>query len=297
VEAPTVLKGIDQMPMYGTSIASTFDNADADEVRDTAISYMVPNRAIYHDGWKAIAIHEVGTSFDEDVWELYNVSEDYAESKNIAEENPDKLKELQELFMSEAEKYNILPLIELNPNAMGFVKEDSSANRSTFKYYPGVGTISTAAAPPVNTNSFTITAPITRENESTSGVIVAMGDNMGGYTLYIQDNKLVFLYNKFNVISKITSDIDVPVGESELKFDFQRTSMVTGIGTLYINDKVVGTSEMQTAVVPTFEGFNIGKDSFLPVSKDYEDLGDFSFTGEIDYVQFDMTKFIPQAKN
>ncbi|WP_411679100.1 sulfatase-like hydrolase/transferase [Clostridium thailandense] len=296
-EAPKVLKGVTQMPMYGTSIASTFDNAKAPEIRDTAITYNAPNRAIYNKGWKAIATHKNGTSFDNDKWELYNVSEDYSESKNVADKYPDKLKELQKLFMSEAEKYKILPLKELSPRDMGYVKKGSAADRSTFKYYPGVGHINVSAAPPINANSFTITVPVTRDNTSTSGVLAAMGDNMGGYTFYVKDNKLVFLYNKFETISKITSNIDVPVGKSELKFDFKRTSMVSGTGTLYINGQNVGQGEIQTTAQVTLEGLDIGKDTLLPVSKDYKDLGEFPFTGKFDYVQFNITKFVPNNQN
>lgn len=296
VEVPKTLKGVTQMSMYGTSIVSTFKDAKASEVRDTAITYLVPNRAIYNKGWKAIATHKNGTSFDDDKWELYKISEDYSELNNVADKYPDKLKELKALFMSEAKKFNMLPLRESTVADMGYIKNDSAANRSIFKYYHGVGHIGVLAAPPVNTNSFTITVPVTRNDKSSSGVLVAMGDNMGGYTLYISDNKLVFLYNKFDKISKITSNIEVPVGKSELKFDFKRTSMVGGTGTLYIDGKAVGTGEIQTAPQVTLEGFDVGKDTLLSVAEEYKNLGEYEFKGKFDYVQFDITKFIPVKK-
>ena len=296
VEVPTVLKGVAQMPMYGTSIASTFRNSDAPEVRSAFISYLAPNRAIYKDGWKAVATHKSGTSFDRDTWELFNVGEDYSESKNVAAQYPEKLKELQALFMSEAAKYKILPLKELSMAALAYVKPGSAANRASFKYYPGVGHIDYAAAPPVNTNSFTITVPIDRTDENTSGVLVAMGDEIGGYSFYIRNGKLVFLYDKFDTISKITSDIDVPEGKSIVKFDFKRTSMAGGTGVMYINDRKVGEGELQTAPVVSFEGLDIGRDSLKAVAGAYKDLGEFPFTGEFDYVQFDITPFKPSAK-
>lgn len=294
-KAPNVLKGVTQMPMYGTSIASTFEKSNTTEVRETAITFSPPNRAIYDQGWKAIANHTNGTSFDNDVWELYKVNEDYTESNNLADKYPDKLKELKELFMSEASKYKILPLKELDRADMSYISKESSASQSTFKYYPGVGHINVSAAPPVNTNSFTITVPVTIEDRSNSGVLVAMGDNMGGYTFYIKDNKLVFLYNKFGKISKITTNIEVPVGKSELKFDFKRTSMANGIGTLYINGQNVGTGELQTAAQITLEGLDIGRDALLPVASEYKESGEFAFTGKYDYVQINITKFIPPA--
>ncbi|WP_066050996.1 arylsulfatase [Robertmurraya korlensis] len=294
-EVPEVIDGVEQMPMYGISMASTFYDANAPEVRKTAITYFQPNRAIYHEGWKAISIHKNGTSFDDDVWELYHVSEDYSESKNLADREPDKLAELQELFMSEAEKYNMLPLKESSPTDMGYIKEDSAANRDNFKYYPGTGMVTPNAAPPINTSNFTITVPVTRENGSKSGVLVAMGDEIGGYTLYIKENKLTFLYNKFDTISKITSNKNVPLGKSEVKIDFKRTSMAGGIGTLYINGQKVGEGEIQTTPLVTIEGMSIGKDALNPVAKEYKKLGEFAFSGKFDYVQFDVTKFIPGA--
>jgi arylsulfatase len=294
IEAPKTLKGVEQMPMYGTSIASTFDSADAPEVRDTAMTFLNPDRAIYNKGWKAIAKHKPNTSFDDDVWELYNLAEDYTEVNNVADKYPDKLKELQKIFMEEAEKSNILPLKEITAAEKAFVKEDSAAKRSNFKYYPGAGHIAPSATPKLN-NNFTITVPVTVEDIVNSGVLVAMGDDMGGYTFYIKDNKLVFLYNKFEKIYKITSDINVPLGKSELKFDFKRTSKDGGIGTLYIDDKNVGSGEVQIAPAnPSFEGLDIGKDTLLPVAKEYKDLGEFPFTGKFDYVEFNITKFNPE---
>lgn len=296
IKAPKVLNGVTQMPMYGTSIASTFNNAKAPEIRNMAITYLVPNRAIYHDGWKAIANHKNGTSFDQDVWELYHVSDDYSESNNIAAKYPDKLKELQKLFMSEAKKYKILPLKELDFGAaLNYIKEDSATNRTNFKYYPGTGIIYPQAAPPVGINSFTITVPVTRENTVDSGVLVAMGDEIGGYTFYIKDDQLVFLYDKFGTISKITSNVNAPIGKSELKFVFNRTSMTEGKGTLYINGKNVGEGVVQTASTTGFEGLSIGKDDLKPVAKEYKDQGEFPFTGKFDYVQFDISKFTPQS--
>ncbi len=298
IAAPRVLNGVEQMTMYGTSIAGTFNNRDAAEPRNMAITYVQPNRSIYKDGWRAVSSHKNGTSFDDDVWELYNTKTDYTESINVAAENPQKLEELKKLFMSEAAKYKMLPLTESSTKDMGFIRYDSSANKNTFKYYKGVGHIATSAAPPVNTNSFAISVTATRTSKSDSGVIAAMGDEIGGYTFYIMNNKLVFLYDKFGKISKITSDIDVPVGEVKLKFDFTRTSMVEGTGTLYINDQNVGSGKIATAPTVTIEGFDIGRDMYKAVSTDYKDLGDFAFNGQFNYVQFDITPFVPsQQKN
>jgi hypothetical protein len=121
-----------------------------------------------------------------------------------------------------------------------------------------------------------------------------MGDEMGGYTFYVKDNKLVFLYNKWETISKIMSNITVPTGKSMLKFDFKRTSMVGGMGTMYINDRKVGEGEVKTALAMlTFEGMDIGKDTLKPVAAEYKNMGEFPFTGKFDYVQFEITRFIP----
>jgi arylsulfatase len=150
---------------------------------------------------------------------------------------------------------NILPYKEVTPMDMGYTKKGTAADRMTFKYYPGVETITIKAAPSVSTKHFIITVPATINSKEDQGVLVALGDEMGGYALYVKDNKLTFVYNKYGAYTRVTSDINVPIGKNEFKFDFTRTSMVSGKGNLYINDKLVGSADFSTAINLTLEGF------------------------------------------
>lgn len=296
VEVPKTIDGVEQMTMYGTSIVSTFDKANTAEVRDTAISTspQPPSGAIYNKGWKAVFTHKIGNSYDDDKWELYHVSEDYSESTNVSDKYPDKLKELKELFKSEAKKSNIT----LEYPDQAYVSPDSAAYGTHFKYYPGVSSVNTLGSPLVGNTSFTITVPVTRENTSTSGVLVALGDNFGGYSMYIKDNKLNFTYRNYDKVLKLTSNIDVPIGKSELKFEFKRTAKDNGVGTLYINGQDAGKFEgdILNPSKITMGCFDIGRDTLGKVSDDYKELGDFDFTGKFDYVQYDLTPFKEESK-
>jgi len=293
VNVPKTIKGVTQMAMHGESIAYTFSSENVAEQPRTAITYVSPKRAIYSNGWKAESVHVLGTSYDVDQWKLFNVSKDFTESRDVSKIYPEKLAELIALFEEEAMGKNILPYKEVTPMDMGYTKKGTAADRMTFKYYPGVETITIKAAPSVSTKHFTITVPATINSKEDQGVLVALGDEMGGYALYVKDNKLTFVYNKYGAYTRVTSDINVPIGKNEFKFDFTRTSMVSGKGNLYINDKLVGSADFSTAINLTLEGFDIGRDQYKAVDEQYKEFGTFDFTGEFDYVQFNLKPFIP----
>jgi len=289
IKAPEEYNGIKQMPMHGVSIAETFRQADA-QARRTVQYYQLMNfHSIYSDGWKAIGIHQPGKPYEQDKWELYHVNEDYAEALDIAAQNPAKLKELRELFMVEAGKYGALPLKEIFLRDIGFVRPDSPAARSTLKYYRGMSHLGATASPSIADKDYTITVPVNRKNRSDEGVLVAFGDNIGGYTLYILDNRLVYEYNLFGTVQKITSNIEVPMGSSELKFEFKKTSQGVGTGALFINGQKVGElAQVRTTFLLTFEGLDVGRDTLLPVSKSYKDKGTFPFSGEFQSVTYEL---------
>lgn len=294
-QIPQIINDVEQLPITGVSIASTFDKYDAAETRTTQYDFMENHSYIYDKGWVALASHKMGTPFETDTWELYNMASDFTQTKNIANENPKKLDELKALFMEEAKKAGVLPLKELTTADKNFPNPASPSRRKTFKYYPNVGHINSKAAPTISGN-MTITVKIDRPNTSSEGVLVAMGDNIGGYTLYIQNNKLVYEYNKFDVLSRIVSNIDVPVGKSLIKFDLDRKNVGLGIGTLYIDGEQVGQSNIKTINALSFEGMDIGKDLFMPVSKSYASKPNgFPFTGQFDHIRFDVSPIAAAA--
>ncbi len=196
IPAPDTVNGIKQKPIEGVSMAYTFDqaNANAPSKRDTQYFEMVGNRAIYHDGWIAATTPpappwELGTTamppIDQYKWELYNITEDYSEYNDLAAKNPDKLKELQALFLTEAAKYQVLPL-----DNSGFVrllapKPSAIAGRTDFTYTGVTAGIPVGNAPSILDRDYTITANVTVPDGGAEGVIATLGGRFGGYALLL----------------------------------------------------------------------------------------------------------------
>lgn len=292
IELPKEIKGIKQMPLHGESFAKTFDSTSIPN-RTTQFYENNGQRAIYHDGWKAIAKHVPGTPHEKDQWDLYHVAEDASEMNNLAKENPKKLKELVNLFDKEAKKYNVFPMSDVMGDGFLAIPEDSLRARNSFTFYPGMSRLPEGASPFIINRSYTITVPVNRESTEDEGVLVALGSSESGYTLYIKDNKLVYEYNRGNAVFTIVSDQTVPVGDSTLKYEFDLTGTNEngthqGIGSLYINDARVGEAVIQEThkFKLSFEGLDIGKDTNYPVSETYAGKGDFEFTGKIQKVDY-----------
>ncbi|MBP2656093.1 MAG: type phosphodiesterase / nucleotide pyrophosphatase family protein [Firmicutes bacterium] len=289
IQAPKTFQGIDQLPMDGTSFAYTFSNPKAQTKHSTQFYTMGADRAIYKDGWKALAVHKRGQIFEQDKWELYNLNTDFAEVHNVAGEYPDTLKTLQEVWSQEAQKHNA-SLQEMSFVKMAGGTPGAVNDRNSFKYFAGVGPISSDAAPKISNRSYTITAFVTRSDKSKNGVLVALGDRFAGYTLYVKNNRLVYEYDNFGKVYKVESNIEVPVGASTLKFEFKKTGPFVGVGYLYINDTLAGEVAMpQTCRASmTVESLDIGLDRHTPVSKAYEKQGEFPFSGNLSYVAYDL---------
>ncbi len=290
-EIPSVIDGVEQMPFYGTSFLSTFENKDAKEIRNEAIYYISGDRSMYADGWRAVGKFNKQTL--ELTWSLYHPAEDYTESTELSAVYPEKLEELKALFIKRGEDIDILPLINVTVRDMAYVKSGTAADRKSFKYYSGLsGILNLKAAPAVETNSYSITVPLTY-TAGDEGVLAAMGDIVGGHTLYVLDGKPVFQYNRYQEYFTVESSVKLVEGENIIKFEFERTSMGTGHGKLYVNGVLSGESDIRTAILVTLEGLSIGSDLYHPVSPVYADKGTFPYSGEFEYVQYDMKPFIP----
>ena len=205
ITPPDRVDGIAQMPIHGTSFAYTFDDAAAKERHTQQYFEILGNRAMYKDGWIACARLDripwkldpetlkrfapgSGWDPDKDRWELYHIEEDFSQSKDLAAEQPEKLRELKELFWSEAERYHVTPL--LGGMAPFFGLGPTGEARTGFTYYPGTGNIGAGMIPPVYNRSFTITADLDVPPGGAEGVIVAESDVMGGFALYVQNHRL-----------------------------------------------------------------------------------------------------------
>ncbi len=295
ISPPKMLKGVAQMPMYGQSIAATFDTSEAAEVRSSAFYYKVGSRSIYSDGWRAVSDHINGQPFEDDLWRLYHVSEDFSESTDLAARNPEKLAELKDLFMAQAEQTNILPMRELTARDLTYIRPGSAQDRMVYKYYPGASFVNVQAAPAIAINGYDITAPVTMHSVDDEGVLIAMGDDMGGYSMYVEDQHLVFVFNRFGVPTKVVSKAKLPLGDSLLEVVVNKVNPVVGIVTLKVNGNEIGGGKVMTTFQPTLEGLSIGEDALTAVDPSYKDKNGFPFTGEYKYVQVEMIPFRPQG--
>lgn len=285
IDPPEFIRGVKQQPLHGVSMTYSFDDADAESRRETQYYEMVGHRAIYHKGWKAVTNHRPGSRYEEDRWELYHVERDFSETTDLAEQYPDKLRELIELWWDEAEKYGVLPL---DGRSLWGRLKDSFGDK---------GNVPVAAervflngtrflrGPDLRNRSFEFDAYVERGHEHDDGVLVSEGSRFGGYSFYIQNNRLVFLYNLVGEVRyTIVSTVPVPVGKSVLSVRYEKTGEHTGIARLYINGQFAGEGAIERTAAIMFGGggFAVG---FNPVSSptpDYE--APFTFKGRIEKV-------------
>ncbi len=289
IDVPKEIKGVKQMPLEGKSFAGTFVNPKG-PARETQYFENLGQRAIYHDGWKAVTLHKQGNPYENDQWELYHVAVDASETNNLAATYPEKLTELKKLWEKEARKYGVYPMSDIAGEGFLSIPSDSSRARNTFTFYPGMSHLSEGASPFIINRSYTITIPIERKSTADEGVLVALGGYESGYTLYIKNNKLVYEYNLGTVVYRIESTTEVPVGKSTIKFGFAKTDANKGLGSLYINDQTVGQGMIEKTFPYklSFEGLDIGRDTLYPVSPAYQNKGTFEFSGKIEKVVYDL---------
>ena len=279
IEAPTTYNGIPQLPVHGLSMAYTFDSADAPTRKQTQYYEMLGDRAIWHRGWKAVARHESGTDFDADRWELYHLDEDYAETRDLADQHPDKLRELIERWWVEAGKYDVLPLDDRDGARLRAAGRP--AGRNVFTFYSDSARVERVNAPDVTNRSHSITAEVEIPPQGAAGVILAAGGRFGGYVLFVKDRRLVYEYNFGDVRYTIASDSDLPTGSNTLRFEFAKSGQHRGNGSLLINGRRVGSGELPQTwrAFGSTAGLHCGRDPGSPVSEAYEPP--FPFSGTI----------------
>ena len=294
-EKPDAYHGIEQQPFDGVSMADAFADGDAPNARSRQYYEMFGNRAIWADGWKAVTLHanrmpwditpEV-RPFEDDVWELFNVEEDFSESNDLAAEHPEKLAEMLEIFDEEAWKYNVYPL---DVNIMHRLQSQHLrlfGDETEFVYYaPGAVRIAEKASAPVKDRSHDIVTTIDLQGDE-AGVIVAVGGMTGGFSMYIMDGRLVYDYNYLDGVHYKLTSPPLPTGPTELRFNFIKTGPFAGDGELYVNGEKVDEThmpEMHRSTYSLAETFDVGMDTGTQVDPAYEG-GPFPFTGELDKV-------------
>ena len=290
IEFPTVVDGVAQMPLVGVSFADSFDDPAAPSHHHVQIFEQWGNRAVYQDGWIACARHTVPwlptpkTDYFIDRWELYHVVDDYSEAHDLADQFPEKLKELQALFDLEATKYNIYPL-----GGSYYKTPSSNGNRREFVFYPSLPAILPWAAPSF-TDSHRITADVVIPPDGAEGILVTLGSRLGGFSLFVKDNHLVYDCNFYEVEHDVlTSTTPLPQGKVELVYEFTRddpSKLRQGNGRLYINGETAGEAKMHGPSAEAFGTFDIGQARISPVSPAY--TLPFKFTGQIEKVRVEL---------
>lgn len=279
VEAPTTFRGTSQLPLHGVDISYTFEAQSAPTQHETQYFEMFGHRGIWHKGWKAVAYHERGTSYEDDQWELFRVEHDWSECRDLAAEHPTILREMIERFWVEAGKYDVLPLDDRGfAERARIPRPGSLRSRSTYTYYPGMAHLPAAAAPPTMNRSHKITARVDRGDPTADGVLVALGGHAAGYVMYVKDNHLHYEYNFVGDMYRLRSDEPIPSGPCTLEFQFEKTEDQAGMGRLLINGSSAGEGKFPR-VLPYFhgwEGLDIGRDSLAPVTDSYD--GEFPYT-------------------
>ncbi len=303
IPEPSTVNGVTQRPYEGTAMNYTFSEgqADADERHTTQYFEMLGNRAIFHKGWTAVAKHKdpwlaSSHGLADDVWELYNVEEDWTQSNDLAAQEPERLAHLQQLFLVQAARFNVLPMDirsaeRMNPEIAG---RPELVVGTSQKFYPGMRRLSENTTINIKNKSFTVTAQAEVPDAGADGVILAQGGAYGGWSFYAIDGKLAFAYNLLGITTDIVrSDADVPVGAQELRVHFAYDGGGVAKGgtvALFAGDDKIGEGRVERTIPYQFsfdETVDVGADLASPVSTDYAATGN-EFTGRLDWVRIDL---------
>ncbi|UNK71603.1 arylsulfatase [Microbacterium sp. H1-D42] len=300
IPEPTSVNGVTQRPYEGTAMNYSFDDGTAAEQHTTQYFEMLGNRAIFHKGWVACAKHKdpwlaSSHGLDDDVWELYNVEEDWTQSNDLAASNPEKLADLQRLFLIQAARFSVLPIDirsaeRFNSEIAGRPELVTGTSQTL---YTGMKRLSENSVINLKNKSFTVTASVTVPEDGAGGVLIAQGGSYGGWSFYAHDGGLRFAYNILGVKTDIVSgEAKLDAGKHEVRAHFAYAGGGVGKGgtvSLYDGDILVAEGQIERTLPFMYsmdETVDIGEDVASPVSPDYGPH-DNRFTGTIDWVRLD----------
>jgi arylsulfatase len=312
IPEPKVVDGIGQEPMDGTSFLFSFDDAAAPERHTMQYFEMFGGRGMYKDGWWAASrpdripwdfsqatIKKFGPEADWDPdrdvgWELYNLTEDFSQAKNIAAQHPDKVKELQELWWSEAERNRVLPLMAGLSVMYGILPPMPTNTR--FSFMGDVQNIQRGMTPRIQGRSYAIEGELKVPAGGAEGVIVANADFIGGFALWVNDKGLLNHTYQFLGVDtyKQTSTKPIPAGDVNVKMVFEAEGPAPGAGgkvTLWANGQKIGEGVMPhtvSVIFSTYAGMDISRDNGGVVDLAYEKKAPYAFTGKVKKVVFDV---------
>jgi arylsulfatase len=292
VNAPETIKGHVQSSLDGISMRYSFDHGSIPSARSTQFYSMLGSRAIWHEGWKAVTTHPTVAGwghFNDDTWELYHVETDRSELHDLAAEHPDKLRELINLWFSEAGANGAFPLDDRSPvEIITTPRPQITSPRDRYRYFPGVAEVPETQAVNIRNRDYIIGMWIDIPSPGASGVLFAHGSHFGGHTLYVKDNRLHYVYNFVGMLEqKIVASEDLPVGDNLLvSAEFVKDSdgkpgVCTGTLSLYHGEKKVGEDKIKTQPATfglTGSGLTVGR-SLHAITYDYPGERPWPFTG------------------
>ncbi len=299
---PTFVHGVQQMPLHGKSMLPSFADAEAPEFRETQYFEMFVNRGVYHKGWTAATRHSVPwvvggelPPYDDDVWELYEPG-DWTQANDVSAEQPEKLHELQRLFLIEAVRYGVLPLDDRRverfaPEIAGrptLVKGNSQI------LFGGMKRISENSVISIKNRSHSLTAQLVVPEDGAEGVVIAQGGAFGGWSIYFDDGRPTYCYNLLGIARfKVAGTEPLDAGEHQVRMEFTYDGGGLGKGgdaALYVDGAKVGETRVEGTMPLIFSGdetTDLGSDLGTPVSDDYASA-DSAFTGKVEWVQIDV---------
>lgn len=313
IPEPLSVNGVQQDPIEGVSMLYSFDDAKAAERHETQYFEIWGNRGIYHKGWTAVTRHRtpwilVGAktcAFDDDVWELYDTTRDWTQAHDLAREMPDKLHELQRLWLIEAARYKVLPLDgrqeeRVDPDRSG---RPVLIRAKTQVLAASMGRLTENCVLNLKNKSHSVTAGIEVPERGAEGVIIAQGSSIGGWSLYAKNGKLKYCYNLLGVRHFIVeSERPLPPGEHQVRMEFAYAGGGYGKGgkvTLYVDGKAVGEGTLpmtQPVVFSADDCCDVGEDAGAPVSPEYGSRGN-AFNGRIKGVQLAIAEAAESAEH
>ncbi|MGN0153669.1 MAG: arylsulfatase [Lachnospiraceae bacterium] len=291
-EKPEIIKGVPQKPMEGISFAKTFKDEYAKTNKNVQYFEMCGNRSIYKDGWKAVVNHAFNKSYDDDKWELYHIDNDYSEKYDVADQYPEKLKELQEEWLIQAGKYNVFPL------SMGGCLASRHAVRTmslvavnpaqTWEFKNVFLPHDLSEDPDLDSRSYTFTAEVDRADTKEEGVLISSGGRFAGVSIYVINNRLKYVYNvDGDQYFEVESQKELPIGKTMIKVKFVVTGLEDADVELFFDDELVGEIHINKFICRTLGQTTLRADHYTPVNdNDYE--VPFEYTGIINSIKIEV---------
>jgi arylsulfatase len=317
IEPPAKIRGVTQSPIQGFSLRSSFEDAKAPALHVTQYYEMFGHRSLYHDGWRAVcpwpgtSFTESGLTFgapidynkltelDAKGWELYNLSEDFAETRDLAPQERERLIAMIGMWYVEAGKYNVLPIDSRGTLRLGEQRPQIAVDRKRYIYYPGTQMVPGNAAPRVVNVAHSVSVHVNVPNGGAEGVLFSMGGNDGGFSFYVQNGKLTYGYNYVaDRRFKIQADAPIPEGDHILSFEFVPTGKpdiphgkgVPATIRLFADGRPIGQGDLPVTIALTLglaAGISVGADAGAPVMTDY--TPPFAYAGTVKKVLVDVS--------